>query len=152
MTGVDWIIVALVLLLALFGWAQGFVSGVLAFAGLALGAWIGTRVGPLVLSEGAHSQWAPAFGLLGALLVGATLAGLFEAFGGPVRSALRRLPGFGAADGALGAVLIAGAGSGSSGSSARSPCRAAPTGSAPRSSARSSSSASTPCCPRRARC
>ncbi len=34
---------ALVLLLALFGWAQGFVSGVLAFAGLALGAWIGTR-------------------------------------------------------------------------------------------------------------
>ena len=75
MTGVDWIIVALVLLLALFGWAQGFVSGVLAFAGLALGAWIGTRVGPLVLSEGAHSQWRPAFGLLGALLVGATLAG-----------------------------------------------------------------------------
>ena len=37
-TGVDWIIVGLVLLLALFGWAQGFISGVLAFAGLALGA------------------------------------------------------------------------------------------------------------------
>jgi len=54
LTGVDWIIVGLVLLLALFGWAQGFVSGVLAFAGLALGAWIGTRVGPLVLSEGEH--------------------------------------------------------------------------------------------------
>ena len=98
---------ALVLLLALFGWAQGFVSGVLAFAGLALGAWVGTRVGPLVLSEGAHSPWAPAFGLLGALIVGATLAGLFEAFGGPVRRALRTLPGFGAADGILGAVLIA---------------------------------------------
>ena len=112
MTGVDWIIVALVLLLALFGWAQGFVSGVLAFAGLALGAWLGTRIGPLVLSEGAHSQWAPAFGLLGALLVGATLAGLFEAFGGPVRRALRALPGFGAADGALGAVLIAAVGLG----------------------------------------
>ena len=42
MTGVDWIIVGLVLLLALFGWAQGFISGVLALAGLALGAWIGT--------------------------------------------------------------------------------------------------------------
>src|SRR5215218_6335357 len=87
-TGVDWIIVGLVLLLALFGWAQGFVSGVLAFAGLALGAWVGTRVGPLVLSEGEHSPWAPAFGLIGALLVGALLAALFEAFGTPVRRGL----------------------------------------------------------------
>jgi S1-C subfamily serine protease len=106
-TGVDWIIVGLVLLLALFGWAQGFISGVLAFAGLALGAWLGTRVGPLVLPEGSHSPWAPAFGLAGALLVGALLAGLFEAFGMPVRRTLRAIPGFGAADGVLGAVLIA---------------------------------------------
>jgi S1-C subfamily serine protease len=106
-TGVDWIIVGLVLLLALFGWAQGFISGVLAFAGLALGAWIGTRVGPLVLSEGSHSPWAPAFGLLGALLVGSLLAGLFEAFGTPVRRALAAMPGFAPADGALGAVLVA---------------------------------------------
>ena len=112
MTGVDWIIVGLVLLLALFGWAQGFVSGVLAFAGLALGAWVGTRVGPLVLSEGEHSPWAPGFGLLGALLVGALLAALFEAFGTPVRRGLRRIPGFGAADGVLGAVLVACAGLG----------------------------------------
>jgi S1-C subfamily serine protease len=112
LTGVDWIIVGLVLLLALFGWAQGFISGVLALAGLALGAWIGTRVGPLVLSEGEQSPWAPAFGLLGALIVGAALAGLFEAFGGPVRRALRALPGFHFADGALGAVLIAAAGLG----------------------------------------
>jgi S1-C subfamily serine protease len=106
-TGVDWIIVGLVLLLALYGWAQGFVSGVLAFAGLALGAWLGTRVGPLVLSEGSHSPWAPAFGLVGALLVGGLLAGLFEAFGTPIRRTLRAIPGFSAADGVLGAILIA---------------------------------------------
>jgi S1-C subfamily serine protease len=111
-TGVDWIIVGLVLLLALFGWAQGFISGVLAFAGLALGAWVGTRVGPLVLSGGSHSPWAPAFGLLGALIVGGTLAGLFEAFGTPLRRSLAALPGFGAADGLLGAVLVACAGLG----------------------------------------
>jgi len=111
-TGVDWIIVGLVLLLALFGWAQGFISGVLAFAGLALGAWIGTRIGPLVLSEGSHSPWAPAFGLLGALVVGTVLATLFEAFGAPVRRALAAAPGFGPADGALGAVLVAAAGLG----------------------------------------
>ena len=109
-TGVDWIILGLVLLLALFGWAQGFVSGVLAFAGLALGAWIGARIGPLVLSEGSRSPWAPAFGLLGALIVGALLSGLFEAFGAPIRRALASAPGFAAADGALGAVLVAVAG------------------------------------------
>lgn len=111
-TGVDWIIVGLVVLLALFGWAQGFISGVLAFAGLALGAWIGTRIGPLVLSEGSRSPWAPAFGLLGALIVGSLLAGLFEAFGAPVRRAVAAMPGFAAADGALGAVLVAVAGLG----------------------------------------
>ena len=112
MTGVDWIIVGLVLLLALFGWAQGFISGVLALTGLALGAWIGSRIGPLVLSEGSHSQWAPAFGLLGALIVGALLSALFEAFGAPVRRALASVPGFAAADGAFGAVLVAVAGLG----------------------------------------
>jgi len=111
-TGVDWIIVGLVLLLALFGWAQGFISGVLAFAGLALGAWVGTRIGPLVLSEGSRSPWAPAFGLIGALVVGSVLAGLFEAFGTPVRRTLAAMPAFAAADGALGAVLVAVAGLG----------------------------------------
>jgi S1-C subfamily serine protease len=111
-TGVDWIIVGLVLLLALFGWAQGFISGVLAFAGLALGAWIGTRVGPLLLSEGSRSPWAPAFGLLGALIVGSLLSGLFETFGTPVRRGLAAMPGFAGADGALGAVLVALAGLG----------------------------------------
>ena len=44
MTGVDWIIVGLLLLLALFGWAQGFVTGALALIGFALGAWLGTRL------------------------------------------------------------------------------------------------------------
>ena len=112
MTGLDWIIVGLVLLLALFGWAQGFISGVLAFAGLALGAYLGTRIGPLLLPDGSRSPWAPAFGLLGALIVGAVLAGLFEAFGAPVRRALAAMPGFAAADGALGAVLVAVAGLG----------------------------------------
>jgi hypothetical protein len=111
-TGLDWIIVGLVALLALVGWAQGFISGVLALTGLAVGAWIGTRVGPLVLPDGDQSPYAPAFGLLGALIAGAALAALFEAFGGAIRRGVRALPGFAALDGALGAVLIACAGLG----------------------------------------
>jgi hypothetical protein len=111
-TGLDWIILGLVLLLALFGWAQGFISGLLALAGLAIGAYIGTRIGPLILSEGDKSPYAPAFGLAGALIVGAALAGLFEAFGGRVRRVLTAAPGFGAVDGLLGSVLIVCAGLG----------------------------------------
>ena len=110
MTGLDWIIVGLVLLLALFGWAQGFLAGALALVGLAVGAFIGTRIGPLVLPEGAHSPYAPLFGLLGALLVGGLLSGLFETFGGRLRRGLSRVPGVSAADGLLGAVLVACAG------------------------------------------
>jgi hypothetical protein len=109
-TGLDWIIVGLVLLLALFGWAQGFLAGAFALIGLVAGAFIGTRIGPLVLSGGAESPYAPLFGLLGALLVGGILSGVFEAFGGRLRHALSRIPVVSAADGLLGAALVACAG------------------------------------------
>ena len=46
MTGIDWLIVGIIVLLGLFGWAQGFVAGALALVGFAVGAWVGTRVGP----------------------------------------------------------------------------------------------------------
>jgi len=106
MTGLDWIILGIVILLALFGWAQGFVSGALALVGFAIGAWVGTRVGPLVLSEGADSGWAPAFGLIGALTAGAVLAMGFEGVGNRLRARVRT-PAGSALDGLLGAVLTA---------------------------------------------
>ena len=67
---------ALLLLLALFGWAQGFVTGALALIGFALGAWLGTRLAGLVLPDGSRNPWAPAIGLVGALCLGAALARL----------------------------------------------------------------------------
>src|SRR3954468_3161964 len=103
-TGIDWLIVCIVLLLALFGWAQGFLAGALALAGFAVGAWLGTRVGPLVLHGGRQSPWAPAFGLIGALVAGAVLALGFEGLGARLRARLRN-PAVTAADGLLGAVL-----------------------------------------------
>ena len=104
MTGLDWIILGIVLLLALFGWIQGFVAGALALAGFALGAWLGTRIAPLVLSDG--SPWAPAFGLMGALVAGAAFAAGFEGVGARLRSRLK-LPGLAFVDGLLGALLTA---------------------------------------------
>ena len=106
MTGVDWIIVGLLLLLALFGWAQGFVTGALALAGFALGAWLGTRLAGLVLSDGSNSPYAPAVGLVGALCVGAGFAAGFEGLGMRLRAKLT-LPGISLVDGLLGALLTA---------------------------------------------
>ena len=106
MTGLDWIILAIVLLLALFGWAQGFVAAALALVGFAVGAWLGTRIAPLVLSDGARSPYAPAFGLMGALLAGAIFAAGFEGLGNRLRAKLRA-PGLSVVDGLLGAVLTA---------------------------------------------
>jgi S1-C subfamily serine protease len=106
MTVIDWLIVAFCVLLALYGYLQGFIVGVLSLLGFALGAVIGTRVGPLLLAGGSHSRYAPLFGLLGALLAGGVLASGFEGVGLRARARLR-LPGLRAVDGLLGAVLTA---------------------------------------------
>ena len=106
MTAIDWIIVGVCLLVALYGYAQGFIVGALSLAGFALGAFVGTRVAPLILSEGAHSPYAPLFGLAGALVAGAILAIGLEGVGFAVRRRLR-IPGFAVVDGVLGAVLTA---------------------------------------------
>jgi S1-C subfamily serine protease len=103
-TGIDWVIVGAVVLLALFGWAQGFVAGALALAGFAAGAWLGTRAAPLILPE--DSAWTPAFALVGALIAGGILAAGFEGVGSRLRARVRSQT-FTAVDGALGAALTA---------------------------------------------
>jgi uncharacterized membrane protein required for colicin V production len=106
-TGIDWVIVGVVVLLGLFGWAQGFVAGALALIGFAVGAWVGTRVGPLLLEDGRQSPWAPAFGLVGALIAGMVFAIGFEGIGSRLRGAMGMAPGLTAVDGILGAGLTA---------------------------------------------
>jgi S1-C subfamily serine protease len=111
-TSLDWAILAFVLVLALFGLRQGFIVGVLSFGGFALGAFIGTRVGPLLLPQGSSSPYAPAFGLVGALLAGAVLAAGLEGVGWRLRRTTLLVPGIGLLDGALGALLSAAVGLG----------------------------------------
>ncbi len=109
MTPLDWIIVAFVALMALFGFRRGFIVGVLSVGGFALGAFLGTRLGPLLLGKGSASPYAPAFGLVGALVAGAILAGGLEGVGWRLRRTLI-FPGLGVLDGALGALLSAAVG------------------------------------------
>ena len=106
MTGIDWLIVGVIVLLGLFGWAQGFVAGALALFGFAAGAFIGTRIGPLVLDEGSRSPWSPAFALVGALIAGMVFAVGFEGIGARLRGRVTS-PAATAVDGFLGSVLTA---------------------------------------------
>jgi S1-C subfamily serine protease len=110
MTRLDWFIVAFVGLMAFFGFRRGFIVGVLSVGGFALGAFLGTRLAPLLLPQGSASPYVPAFGLIGALLAGGIIATGLEGIGWRLRRKLGGLgliPGLGLLDGALGALLSA---------------------------------------------
>src|SRR3954467_12770749 len=105
MTVVDWIIVVFTLLMGAWGYAQGLIVGALSLAGFLGGAFLGSRLGPLVLDEGSPSPIPPLIALVGPFLIGGILASGLEVLGFPLR---RRLPaGLGVLDGIGGAVLIA---------------------------------------------
>jgi S1-C subfamily serine protease len=100
----DWIVVFFALVLAWLGYRQGFIVGVMSFVGFAAGAFVGTRLGPLLLPQGSSSPYAPAFGLLGALLAGAVFASGLEGLGRRLRRVIP-FPGLRVLDGGLGALL-----------------------------------------------
>jgi Trypsin-like peptidase domain/Colicin V production protein len=105
LTGLDWIIIGFTTLMAVWGFGQGLIAGGLALAGFAGGAFVGSRLGPLLLQEGSHSPYAPLFALVGALALGALFASGLEVLGFHLR---RRLPDeLGLIDGVGGSVLVA---------------------------------------------
>jgi hypothetical protein len=104
-TTLDWIIVAFTLLMAVWGYTQGLVVGVLSLGGFVAGAFLGSRLAPLLLKGGAQSPYAPLITLTVALLLGGVLATALEALGFELR---RRMGStLGTVDGAGGAVLVA---------------------------------------------
>lgn len=108
MTVLDWAIVAFTLALALWGYRQGLIVGTLTLLGFAVGAFAGSRIGPLVLNQGAESPYAPLCAALGALVGGAVVAVTLESLALNLRERLIRDTGFlHLADGAGGAALIA---------------------------------------------
>jgi S1-C subfamily serine protease len=89
---VDWIAIGIVGLAALGGYRRGLVISAFSLVGLAVGAYIGSRVAPHLLHGGSSSKWTPVAGLVGAVLggvlfqIGALYAGSF------VRGGLRLSP------------------------------------------------------------
>ncbi len=105
MTTLDWIILAFTLVMAAWGYLQGLVVGALSLAGFAGGAFLGSRLAPLLLKSGSQSPYTPLVTLIAALVVGGLLATVLEMLGFELR---RRMgPALGKLDGAGGAVLVA---------------------------------------------
>lgn len=105
MTLLDIAILCFAAALATIGWRQGFIAGVLSLGGFALGAFLGTRIGPHLLKDGSSSPYAPLFGLVGALTGGVVLSLGLEGVGLAVRDRLRRIAGLGEFDGVAGSLL-----------------------------------------------
>jgi S1-C subfamily serine protease len=109
-TIVDWIIVLFVVVMAMWGFLQGLIVGVLSLAGFVAGAVLGARLAPLLLSDGSRSPYAPLFALLGAILLGGVLAMALESFGFKLRGLL--VGPLGIIDSAGGAILLGAVGLG----------------------------------------
>lgn len=106
-TLLDWGIVAFALSLAVWGYQQGLIVGALTLGGFAVGAFLGSRLGPELLAEGSSSPYAPMVSALAGLTLGALTAVTLEGVGLQVRARVVRSPATHIADGAGGAALIA---------------------------------------------
>jgi S1-C subfamily serine protease len=104
-TTIDWIIVAVTVLFAFWGYSQGLVVSALSVAGFIGGAFVGSRLAPLLLQQGSRSPYAPLFALVGALFVGSVVSVLLEAVGSNIRRRLAFTP-LALIDGIGGALLI----------------------------------------------
>ena len=105
MTYLDWLIIAFTVLMAVWGYGQGLIAGGLSLVGFAAGAFIGSRLGPLLLEDGSHSPYAPLSALLGAVLIGGVFASGFELLGFHLRRRMGERIGL--LDGVGGALLVA---------------------------------------------
>jgi hypothetical protein len=104
-TTLDWIIVAFTLLMAVWGYMQGLVVGALSLGGFVAGAFLGSRLAPVLLHGGSESPYAPLVSLVVAVVLGGVIATVLETLGFELR---RRMgPTLGTVDGAAGAVLVA---------------------------------------------
>jgi S1-C subfamily serine protease len=109
-TGLDWLILAFALSMAFWGYQQGLIVGLLSLGGFAIGAFLGSRLGPALLPDGSHSPYAPATALAGALLIGGIVAVSLEGLALAIRrrllGAAGRRRGVAIAEASGGALLL----------------------------------------------
>jgi Trypsin-like peptidase domain/Colicin V production protein len=104
---VDLIIVVFAVAFAAIGYERGLVASALPLAGFVLGAIVGGRLGPALLTEGGESPYAPLVTVVCGLLVGTALAVLMEGVAEAVRVGFLPRGGvIGQIEGLAGAILL----------------------------------------------
>jgi S1-C subfamily serine protease len=83
---VDWLVLGFLVVTAVIGLRKGFIASALSVAGIVVGAFVGARVAPQLLTGGSNSPYTPLAGLAGA----AFGAVLFETFGALAGGVVRR--------------------------------------------------------------
>ena len=92
MTTVDVLALVVVAAAALAGYRKGLIAGALSVAGIALGAYIGSQLGPRLLSGGQHSPYQPLAALAGAAVGAILLETLGTIVGSTLRGGVRFSP------------------------------------------------------------
>jgi S1-C subfamily serine protease len=99
----DWVVIVVVFASAFYGVGTGFLRGAFSLAGFAVGAYLGARLAPAILSDG--SPYIPVVALGGAILLGMLMRGLAALVAGGLRSSLGVIPGMRLLDRLAGLVL-----------------------------------------------
>ena len=91
MSTADWVVIAVVAIAGLYGITTGFLRGAFSLAGFAVGAYLGARAAPLILTDG--SPYVPVVALAGAVLLGTLMRGLAALVAGGLRASIGVIPG-----------------------------------------------------------
>jgi S1-C subfamily serine protease len=90
MTKVDLVALGFVALSAFIGWKKGLLASALSVAGIVLGAWLGSRVAPVLLQGGTSSPYTPLAALAGAAVGAILFETLGTLAGTSIRSRIRK--------------------------------------------------------------
>ena len=104
MTGVDWFALGFVVVTALLGLRKGMIASALSVAGIVVGAIVGARLAPQLLTGGSNSPYTPLAGLAGAAFGAVAFETVGALIGGSFRRAMPLRP-LRALDSAGGLVL-----------------------------------------------
>ncbi len=107
MSVVDVVIVVFAVAMAAIGWELGLIRSALPLLGFLVGATLGSRLGPALLTGGSDSRYAPIVTLVVALFAGSVMASLMEAISERVATRLGPSGLAQALDGLGGAMLFA---------------------------------------------
>ena len=109
MTKVDWIAAGVIAIAALTGLRRGLIGGVLGLAGIAAGAYFGSKLAPQLLS-GSESPYTPLVALGGAFVLVILLQSVASMAGNAIRTTLFAVPPLRLLDSVGGLALGAAAG------------------------------------------